>query len=489
MKRLTLIVTMLFTGFVLINGQTKPVDMNISDAIENEFVFDHAVNSNKIDVTVTDGIVELTGEVNNLKAKERATKIAELVKGVRSVSNRIEVDPSVYLADDVIRDMVEQTLLDDPATDLFEIGVDVDEKVVTITGTVDSYQEKQLVADVAKSVKGVTGLENKLNVNYKENRTDYEIKNEIRAALKWNEMIDDGLIRVIVDDGNVDLTGSVGSAAEKTNAMHTSWVAGVTSVDVSDLKVEWWLEDDDLRKYKDENVTDAEIEQAILDAAIYDPRVNSFDITADADLAWVTLRGNVDNLKAKKAAEMLAENTFGVKGVTNRIKVKTEDVADEEVQSEINEALSDNAITEAWDIGVFVKNGVATLAGRVDSYLEKVEAEWVASNVEGVNEVNNILEISYPYGYYWYGNYPYYDLYITRPVDSGVIPDDGRITARVSREIWWNPYVDRDQVEISVDNGIVTLNGTVDSFREYREAAENAWEGGAYAVDNELVIR
>lgn len=489
MKRLTLIITLLFTGFVLIYGQTKPDDIDINDAIQDEFMFDHAVNNNKVDVTVTNGIVALTGEVTNLKAKERATKIAELVKGVRSVSNRIEVDPSVYLSDAVIRDNVEDALLKDPATDLFEIGVSVDDKVVTLTGTVDSYQEKQLVADVAKSVKGVTGLENEVDINYKENRTDYEIKNEIRAALKWNEMIDDGLIRVAVDNGNVDLTGSVSSAAEKTNAMHASWVAGVTSVDVSDLKVEWWLEDEDLRKYKDKSVADVEIQQAIQDAAIYDPRVNSFDISVDADMAWVTLRGNVDNLQAKTAAERLAENTYGVKGVTNRIKVKTDDVEDSEVQSDINEALSENAITEAWDIGVFVENGVATLAGRVDSYLEKAEAEWVASNVEGVNEVNNILEISYPYGYYWYGNYPYYDLFITRPVDTYAIPDDGRIKAEVSREIWWSPYIDREQVQITVENGVVSLEGTVDSFREYKEAAENAWEGGAYAVDNELVIK
>lgn len=489
MKRLTLIITMLFTGFVLINGQTKPDDIDIVDAIEDEFTFDHAVNNNKVDVTVTNGIVELTGTVSNLKAKERATSIAELVKGVRTVSNRIEVDPPPHLTDQEIREMVEETLLKDPATDFFEVLVHVEDKVVTITGTVDSYQEKQLVADVAKSVKGVKGLNNEIDVDYSENRTDYEIRSEIRAALKWNEMIDDGLIRVAVDNGKVDLIGSVASAAEKTNAMYTSWVAGVTSVDASDLNVEWWLEDQDLRKYKDENVSDAEIEQAIYDASIYDPRVNSFDITVDADMSWVTLRGNVDNLKAKKAAEMLAENTYGVKGVTNRIKVKTDVVEDAGIQADINDALSDNAITEAWDIGVFVKNGVATLAGRVDSYLEKAEAEWVASNVEGVNEVNNNLEISYPYGYYWYGSYPYYDLYVTRPVDYSVIPNDERIKAEVSREIWWSPYVDRDQVSITVENGVVILEGTVDSYREYREAAKNAWEGGAYAVENELVIQ
>jgi osmotically-inducible protein OsmY len=221
--------------------------------------------------------------------------------------------------DNVIKNLVTKALLDDPATDLFEVGVAIDDGVVTLSGTVDSYQVKQLVADVAKSVKGVTGIENDLDVDFKTVRTDYEIQQEIEAALKWNEMIDDGLLKVKVDNGDVDLNGSVASAAEKTNAMHTSWVAGVRSVDVSDVKVEWWLKDEDLRKNKDEQVPDAAIEQAILDATINDPRVNPFNITVESELAWVTLRGNVDNLKAKKAAEMLAEKTYGVKGITNRI--------------------------------------------------------------------------------------------------------------------------------------------------------------------------
>lgn len=490
MRRIAIITGILFTGFVLASGQTKPADNEIADAVEDQFMFDHAVNVNKVDVEVSNGIAQLTGEVNNLKAKQRATKIAELVKGVRAVSNQIEVDPSAYMSDEVIKELVSEALLDDPATDLFEIGVTVEDGVVNLHGTVDSYQEKRLVTDVSASVKGVTGLKNEIDVNYNTTRTDYEIEKEIEAALKWDEMIDDGLLKVHVDNGDVDLTGSVASAAEKTNAMHTSWVAGVRSVDVSDVAVEWWLEDKDLRKNKNMQVTDAEIVQAIRDAAAYDPRVNAFDISAESELGWVTLRGDVNNLKAKKAAGMLAEHTYGVKGVTNRIKVRAEDMDDLDVQAEVDEALRENAVTESWDIGVFVHDGIATLAGKVDSYLEKVEAEWVTSNIDGINEVNNVIEVSYPYGYYWYGPYPYYDVHMNRPVAQySTIPDDDRIKSRVSQEIWWSPYVDREQVDIEVDNGVVTLTGDVDSFREYKEAADNAWEGGALSVENDLVVK
>jgi len=475
-------------------AQTELDDIDVADAIEDEYRFDHAIDVNQIEVSVIDGIAELTGTVDNIKAKERATKVAELVKGVRAVSNRIQVDPPVVLSDEGIRDKVEQALLSDPATDSYEVDVEVDDKFVTLSGTVDSYQEKELCGHVAKSVKGVVDLNNEILVDYDTDRPDFEIQNEIKQALKWNALIDDGLIDVRVKNGEVELSGTVGSAAEKRNAYFTSWVSGVNSVDNSRLEVKWWARDEDLRKYKVAEKSDEEIEEAIKDAALYDPRVYSFDIKPEAVDGWVTLRGTVDNLKAKKAAEKLAENTAGVAGVTNRIKVQWEDLppTDEEIENKIENALVDNAITESWEISVNVNNGTATLSGMVDSYLEKMEAEWVASGVEGVTDVNNSLNIYYPYGYYWWGYYPYYDLQVTPPDNTDVAvtpyPDDDQIKRDVENELWWSPYVDSEQVTVKVDDGDVTLQGTVDSWKEYKKAAENAWEGGAWSVNNKLIV-
>ncbi len=485
-----MITGMMFLGLVTAISQQQLDDADIADAIENECRFDHAIDVNRIDVEVLNGIAELTGTVHNLKAKERATRIAELVKGVRAVSNRIEVDPPVVLSDAGIRDNIIQALLEDPATDSYEVGVEVNNKAVTLTGTVDSYQEKMLSEDVAKSVTGVVAMNNKIEIDYKMDRPDREIREDIEQALKWSMLVDEGLINVAVIDGEVELSGIVGSSAEKTNAFFTAWVTGVRSVDTDGLEVQWWAEDEDLRKNQYTTVADEEIEQAIMDAAIYDPRVVSTKLTVEADNGWVTLRGTMDNLKAKMAAEKLAEHTTGVTGVTNRIKVRIDlPPTDEEVSSNINMALANNAVTEAWEIGVDVNHGIVTLTGTVDSYLEKKEAEWIASGVEGVNEVNNQLTVNFPYSYYWWGYYPYYNLYITPPQETSLIPDDDLIKRNIGNEIWWSPFVDRDQVTITVKNGEVTLEGTVDSWREYRKAAEKAWEGGAYSVNNELVVQ
>jgi len=69
-----------------------------------------------------------------------------------------------------------------------------------------------------------------------------------------------------------------------------------------------------------------------------------------------------------------------------------------------------------------------------------------------------------------------------------LIPDDELIAKHVEDEIWWSPYVDKDQVTITVNNGEVTLEGHVDSWKEYQKAAENAWEGGAWSVNNMLQV-
>jgi osmotically-inducible protein OsmY len=489
-KQLILIAGMLFMGLFNAKSQAQLDDADIADAIENECKFDHAVDINKIDVEVINGVAELTGTVYNLKAKERATRIAEMVKGVRAVSNRIEVNPPLVLSDAGIRDNVIQALLEDPATDSYEIGVEVRNKEVTLTGKVDSYQEKILSENVAKSVNGVVVLNNEIDIDYKINRPDREILQDVLQALKWSVLVDEGLIDVTVNDGEVTLSGIVGSSAEKSNAFFTSWVTGVTSVNTDGLEVQWWAKDEDLRKNQFTKVADKEIESAIIDAAIYDPRINSGTLMVEVEKGWVTLRGTMDNLKAKVASEKLAEHTNGVTGVTNRIKVRVDSPpTDGEMMSDIKMNLANNALTEAWEIDVDVSFGIVTLTGTVDSYLEKKEAEWIASGVKGVSEVNNQLDVNFPYSYYWWGYYPFYNLYIQPPQASSLIPDDERIKQNIANEIWWSPFVDRDQITITVNNGEVILEGTVDSWREYRKAAVNAWEGGAYSVDNQLVVK
>ncbi len=466
-------------------------DLQITDAVEDEFLFDQAIPLNEIDVKTDSGIVRLTGTVDNILAKDRATRLAETVKGVKSVVNRIKVVPSVIRSDTAIQKDVENALLMDRATESYEVDAKVKGNVVTLTGRVQSWQEKQLAEKVAKGVRGVTEVKNQIGIEYESDRPDMEIQPEIKKILRWDALVDDALIDVKVNDGNVKLTGTVGSAAEKTHATWDAWVTGVKSVDNSGLKVAKWARDEDLRKNKYTVKSDEAIENAIELAFLYDPRVFSFNVDADVDGGVATLRGKVDNLKAKRAATRDARNTVGVISVRNRIRVRPASPTDAEIAQNVRDALKRDPFVDRYEISVTVIDGTAYLYGTVDTYFEKGQADDVASEIYGVTEVDNNLNVDapeplvydpyvtpyYPYYYDWYDYEPYY-----------TFMTDSEIKEEINDEMWWSPFVDSDEVNVTVDDGVATLTGTVDSWSESQSAVENAYEGGATWVNNKLQI-
>lgn len=465
-------------------------DMTITDHVEDELLFDHGVSSHKVDVSTTDGIVTLTGTVNNVLAKERAALIAETVKGVRSVINRITVAPSILRSDQEIADDVKSAFVDDPAADSWEITTKVQNNTVTLTGTVDSYQEKELAGLIAKGVRGVKDVKNSIIVSYNSDRLDGEILNDIEQSLRWSVLVDHGLIDVKVNNGKVTLSGTVGSAAEKRQARYAAWVTGVESIDDSKLEVEDWARDEHRRKNKYVIKSSEEVRDAINDALLYDPRAKSFNIDPDVIGSTVTLRGKVDSLAAKRAAEQVARNTVGVSTVYNRLKVRpVEPIKDETIESDIKSALLRDPYVERFEITVSVYDGVANLYGTVDSYFEKSQAEFVAGGVPGVVEVRNYLDVDYDKPWVYDPFVEHIHLWHIQPVPILTTDkSDSEILEEINDQLWWSPFVDSDQVIVTVDDGVATLTGTVDSESERSKAVENAWEGGAIGVLNKLQV-
>jgi osmotically-inducible protein OsmY len=468
--------------------------MSISDKVEDELLMDRAVETHLIDVTTVDGIVTLSGSVDNILAKERAARIARIIKGVRAVVNKISVDPSILRTDWQIREDVEEALLTDPATDLYEITVKVENNVVVLSGKVESWQEKNLCETVAKGVRGVKNVNNNIMIFWPQKRDDYEIITEVEKVLQWDIFVDHGLIDVNVIDGNVTLTGTVGSAAEKKRAGLDAHVYGVKSVDDSGLEVKRWARDPDLKGKKYNRKSNKEIENAVKDALLYDPRVFSFKVTPEVDGASVILRGTVDNLKAKRAAAQDARNTVGVLMVDNRIKVRPATwLSDEKLEDKVSNAILRDPYLEGYKIIVDVQNRVVKLYGTVNTYFERKQADDVASRVDGIIFVENNLKVQTDYepdlynpyvddGYIYNG-----DWYNHRPRFPA--KTDSRIKQDIEHELFWSPFVDADDVNITVNDGRVTLKGSVDSWSEYNAAVNNAYEGGAVYVDNELMVK
>lgn len=441
-------------------------DTDITNAVETEMWGDPAVPANRIDVSTTNGIVTLTGETENILAKDRAQAIVESLVGVRAVVNRIKVEPTMDRTDDELSRAVESALLNDPATDSYEVDVKVKNGVVTLNGTVDSYAESELSETVAKGVKGVKDVKNSITVDYETERPDTEIKKDIAARLENDVRVDDFLIKVDVKNGRGKLSGTVGSLQEKNRAVADAWVAGVRSVDDTKLDIQWWARDEMRRRKAYATRTDEEIEQAVEDALLYDPRVNSFNPSVGVSAGTVTLSGVVEDLRAKRAAEQDARNTLGVWRVKNNLKVRPEIPANEELENRVTTALLGDPYVDRFDVTVEAYSGWIYLSGDVNTSFEKHQAEQVAERVKGVVGVVNYIDFEHQWTW--------------KP--------DWEIKADVEDQLEWSVFVDADDINVSVEDGVVTLSGTVDSWSESNDAEKNAYQGGAKDVRNLLTV-
>jgi osmotically-inducible protein OsmY len=81
-----------------------------------------------------------------------------------------------------------------------------------------------------------------------------------------------------------------------------------------------------------------------------------------------------------------------------------------------------------------------------------------------------------------------YNPYIEPRITGIGIKSDKRMKKDIESELWWSPFVNEDEVNVTVHEGNVILTGIVDTPLEKRYAEVNAREGGAITVENRLVI-
>lgn len=466
-------------------------DMKISNAIERELFTDPATNYPAINVETMDGIVTLSGTVDNLLAKNRAGRLASVVKGVRSVINRIVVEPPAR-TDAEVRTDVEQALISDPAADSYEIEVTVNNQNVTLGGSVGSYHEALLATTLAESVRGVVAVDNQIRVQYETERTDEEIEADISSRLRWDALVDGALIDVDVIDGNIEMSGAVGSLAEKNRAMTNAWVAGVRSVSASGLEVQWWAKEEQLRRDKYVINSDDELEAAIRDALVTDPRVSPFELQVAVDDGVVQLSGQVNNLEARRAAAEVVRHTAGVVAVEDQLRVQVDSPLDDALlTSRTLAALLRSPLLAGVDLDVSVDDGVALLSGNVLTSGQRAEAEEIVSSIAGIEDVVNgvVVEVSNGFSYDPYAHPHQPRLNIEDHAPHLPLHSDPDLVEDIESQLFWSPFVDADQVTVTVDDGVATLHGVVDTYREQEAAIDSAYEGGAVSVVDSLDVR
>ncbi|WP_169513347.1 BON domain-containing protein [Flexithrix dorotheae] len=481
-----LLVSLCF-AFSSVAQQREMDDEQIVLVLESQFAKSQGIPENNIDIISEDGIVSLSGHVNNLLVKREAREVTMSIRGVVGVIDRMEVKNKV-VADDKIKENIKSAISKNPATKNYKVNISVNDGVVTLGGKVDSWQEKELTEMLAEKVIGVRSIENNLIFTATADRSDFDLKQDIWYNLKWDRRIDENLIEIKVNDGVVFISGKVGSAWEKNWVGLKSWINGVEKVDVSGLKVREKYSQDEIREEVITIVPDTEIRKAVENVFQIDPRVKREKIKITVKNGEVLLSGKVNSLQAKNAAADDANNIVGVWKVNNLLKVQPSIIPDnKQLVSDVEWVLNQNPYLEDIEVHVFAENGKITLQGAVDAQFEVDLAEELAMDVDGVLSVQNNLIVDSNLMPKDFTYHNYYRSYMPGPYQVLGI-NDKEIKDDIEEQIWWSPFINPENIKVEVNEGRALLTGKVNSSQEKQYATINALEAGALAVDNRLKV-
>ncbi len=193
------------------------------------------------------------------------------------------------------------------------------------------------------------------------------------------------------------------------------------------------------------------------------------EVTVEVKNGVITITGKVADLQTKQNILNLSKRTLGVRQIVDKVSVAPlQKRTDEQILKEIISVLRSSLNKEEMAaIRVQVENGIVTLSGTLTNSYSKQTAGLASSFVAGVIDVRNNI--------------------IVRPK---VIRTDAEILADVRDRFSKNVFVANQKINISVEKGIVTLTGTVDSFARVEQAEAIArFTPGVIDVQNLLFVR
>lgn len=138
-------------------------DIDIAKAVVNALDTNFFVPLDCIEVTVQNGLVTLTGEVNWAFQHAAASSSVRYLRGVRDLINLIVVQRPKVAAAEVQR-RIERALLRAAERDAERIRITTVDGHVTLSGTVRSLAEKREATFEALRAKGVTQVTNNIEV-------------------------------------------------------------------------------------------------------------------------------------------------------------------------------------------------------------------------------------------------------------------------------------------------------------------------------------
>ena len=143
--------------------------------------------------------------------------------------------------------------------------------------------------------------------------------------------------------------------------------------------------------------------------------------------------------------------------------------SDLQLKKDVTAELEWDPSIDATQVGVSVKDGVVTLSGHLETYVQKYAVERAAQRVRGVRGIAVELDVK---------------------LDPGHHRSDAEVAAAAEHALVWHALVPDDRVQVKVEKGWVTLLGTV-NWEYQRREAEKAVRclTGVVGVSNAITLQ
>lgn len=327
----------------------------LATKIQAQYFADEDVKARFINVSADEGVVTLKGRVDTEAAREEAVSIAKNTDGVRKVQDMLLVGAPANSEEAReaawITTQIQARYFADSVIDRGDIDVTTNNGVVTLSGRVNSAAEKSDAVAVARSIDGVTQVEDRLVVEPLPEAAatsgtlpsvniplapidDGRVSTSIQAKLFLDNTLKARRIEVDTRQGVVTLRGEVASDSERAQALLLARTTdGAQRVEDS-LTVNAALDQKPAAQaspaVQAAPATPAAPAAQSQDAALVksvqsriagdrQARTSTIDVTVKDGV--VLLDGTAPNTAAKQRALTLARETQGVLQVVDRIRV------------------------------------------------------------------------------------------------------------------------------------------------------------------------
>ena len=146
-----------------LDGIFKRDDSDVAQSVVSSLGW-HVLVPKNVQATVEKGWVTLSGNAQWEYQRSAAGEAVRHLFGVKGISNDIVLHSSVKAS--AVKDTIEKTFKRDAELDAKNIFVSIDGDKVTLTGTVDTWDQRVEAGAAAWSTAGVTAVANDLVISY-----------------------------------------------------------------------------------------------------------------------------------------------------------------------------------------------------------------------------------------------------------------------------------------------------------------------------------